>query len=506
MSEDEPPEEQKVTSAEELKQMFQERREKNLELIRFDKCRKARDAGQVFESTTADTPGETVDQVADALNVDLDEARVLLSLYTVIYTEGGGEQIGSRSEEIGTDYFKGDSKDDLAEEYDRTIEEIQNDIRAFVGSRLRETSLDDVELDQELPDNPPDPNLKAIQSLDIKPEVSKIAAILSPKIAAQAQTTVSLFASEMEAANTLATHSLAPIVAMQEQYQEQIAGLNALFSANLEPLIQLQEQYEEIRESDFEFKWLRDVRHDSFMQLYRVYKEEGNEAAAEFLAAQLRDDEDIKEFKDYLGSFDDYNGRQPIIDEALDAHQEGRYALSIPALLSQLDGVFIDTAVEIGIWPEDIDDLTSVQVVGKGEGSPQHLEDLPEPFRQYYTRFVWPSRNDILHGRRTDFHDDELLSAKLIWLFFQTMHSVEDLRSLDDIGDMYIAGKIREEDGCELEVVASELPYQEGYVESRVRVLQRVDVVEQTSGDEFVVTEKGVRYLEGEVSLEYEAV
>ncbi|MCU4754378.1 hypothetical protein OB919_20790 [Halobacteria archaeon AArc-curdl1] len=506
MSEDEPPEEQKVTSAEELKQMFQERREKNLEQIRFDQCRLARDAGQVFESTDAETPVETVDLVADALSVDPSEARELLSLYTVIYTKGGGEQIGSRSEEIGTDYFKDSSVDELSEEYDRTPEEIQNDTRAFAGSQLRETSLDDIDLDQELPEEPPNPHVKAIQSLDFNPEFSKIAAILSPKIAAQAQSTLSLFASEMKAANTLATHSLAPIVAMQEQYQEQIAGLNALFSSNLEPLIQLQQQYKEIRESDFEFKWLRDVRHDSFMQLYRVYEEEGNEAAAEFLAAQLRDEEDIEDFKDYFESFDDYNGRQPIIDEALDAHQEGRYALSIPALLSQLDGVFIDTAVEIGIWPEDLDDLTSVQVVGKGEGSPQHLEDLPEPFRQYYTRFVWPSRNDILHGRKTDFHDDELLSAKLIWLFFQTMHTVEDLRSLNDIGDMYIAGKIEEEGGCELGVVAGDLPYQEEYVETRVEVLERVNVVEQTSGDEFVVTEKGLRYLEGEVSLEYDAV
>lgn len=148
MSEDEPPDEQKVTSAEELKQMFQERREKNLELIHFDKCRKARDAGQIFESTTATAPVETVNLVADALNVDLDETRELLSLYTVIYTEGGEKQIGSRSEEIGTDYFKGDSTDYLSEEYDRTIEEIQNDIRAFVGSRLRKTSSDDVDLDQ----------------------------------------------------------------------------------------------------------------------------------------------------------------------------------------------------------------------------------------------------------------------------------------------------------------------------------------------------------------------
>lgn len=505
MSEDEPPEDADIITAEELEKQFQERREQNLDQIEFEKCRQAREAGQVFESSAGVAPVDAVDQVASELEVDEGTTRELLAIYSVVYVEGAGREVGSRSAEIGREYFIGSSIEELTQEYERTQEEIQGDIRAFVGSRLRETDLEDVDLSQELPEVPPDPMVEAMKEIDFEPQLQKVAALLNPKTNPEIQSALSLLTSDLKAANMVAAQTVAPFKAMQEQYQEQLAGLNALFKTNLEPFLELKQQYDEIRESDFEFKWLRDVRHDRFMDLYEVYKEQGNEAAGKVLAAQLRDEEDIEDFKEYFASFDEYSDRQPIVDEALDAHVEGRYALSIPALLSQLDGIFIDTALELGLYTED-DDPTGVQVVNKGEGSPQHIPEIQDEYRRYYASQLWGRRVEILHGKDTDFSDNELLSAKLIWFFFQTLHTVENIRSAEDIGDYHITRVIHQESGCSLETVADELPYQEEYVESRVEVLLRIEVVEQASEEQYTVTEKGVEYLDGELSLEYEEV
>jgi hypothetical protein len=236
------------------------------------------------------------------------------------------------------------------------------------------------------------------------------------------------------------------------------------------------------------------------MQLYLEYREEGNEAAAELLAAQFRDEEDIEGFKEYFESFDEYEQRQAIIEEALDAHAEGRYALSIPTLLTQLDGVFIDTALDIGLWRPDAD-VTGVAVVGKGEGSPRHISEIDEEFRDYYRSRLWPNRVDILHGKRADYADDELLSAKLIWLLFQTLHTIENIRSADDFGDYHILHTVTESDVQSITAVADHLDYQVDYVEDRCESLEEQDALRVAEDGEVSITETGHEYLEGERSL-----
>lgn len=236
------------------------------------------------------------------------------------------------------------------------------------------------------------------------------------------------------------------------------------------------------------------------MQLYREYCDKGNDAAAELLAAQLRDEESIEGFKEYFLSFDEYCERQTIIEEALDAHAEGRYALSIPTLLTQLDGIFIDLAPDIGLWRPD-HDVTGVAVVNKGEGSPRHISEIDEEFRDYYSSRLWPNRVDILHGMRTDYADDELLSAKLIWLLFQTLHTVENIRSAEDFGDYHILHAVAEDAVHSITAIDDHLDYQEAYVEERCTALEKQHAVSVSEDGEVSITELGHESLEGERSL-----
>lgn len=512
MSKDEPPEEngdtegeevdetEKASTVEELKKRAQERREKNLEQIEFNKCKQIRGAGQVFWETEFDTPEEAVPTVAEQLGINEEHARKLLQIYTLIFTQSERE-VSSRASLTGIQYFTGTSIEELAEENDRSIDETCEDVRAYVGAHLSEHDQEEIDLDRELPATPPNPVVEAFQEMDIGPLVPDLPDLVEP-IRVQNQLMAQQLAAALPDYSNVVSKMMAPV---HESIQQEMQKFSEMMQETLEPFQELREQYEEIEKSDFEFKWLSDVNFGAFMDLYEVYKEEGNEAAAELLAEQLRDEDDIKDFKDYFASFDEYSERQPIIDEALDAHVQGRYALSIPALLSQLDGIFIDTALELGLYIED-DEPTGVEIVNTGEGSPQHIPEIREDYRRYYASVLWGRRVEILHGKDTDFSDNEILSAKLIWFFFQTLHTVENIRSAEHIGDYHITRVIHQQNGCDLETLTDELSYQKEYVENRIGALQQIGVVNQASESEYTITEDGVQYLEGDRDLDYDEV
>lgn len=468
--------EEEVASAEELMEHIEENWQEKVEKASLDDCRQIRTAGEYVRA--ADSWQDAVDRVADGLDIPDERAEWLVGLYIKIFTDpsksitGYGLNIGGRyfSTEKSVEELQPNTKID-------SVEEAEEYLREYVGAHAEEVDIAELTFTDDLPDEPPYPSI----DLDIE--------IPTPQLTGLS-----------EALETITK-------SYQQQLATQIATsfdfssyFNSFLHDALEPLSDLTEQYREIEESDFEFKWLSNVKHGAFMQLYREYREEGNEAAAELLAAQLRDEEDIEGFKEYFQSFDEYEQRQAIIDEALDAHAEGRYALSIPTLLTQLDGVFIDTALDIGLWRPDAD-VTGVAVVGKGEGSPRHISEIDEEFRDYYRSRLWPNRVDILHGKRADYADDELLSAKLIWLLFQTLHTVENIRSAEDFGDYHILHAVTESDVQSITAVADHLDYQVDYVEDRCESLEEQDALSVAEDGKVSITETGHEYLEGERSL-----
>lgn len=184
----------------------------------------------------------------------------------------------------------------------------------------------------------------------------------------------------------------------------------------------------EIEDSDFEFKWLKSVPMPFFMEVYEVYKEEGNEGAIKFLTESLSDPESLDTLKEELKGFEYYSDRQRIIEQALEAHKESWYALSTPVFLTQIDGIFVDLGQDLDIWDEE-EDPTGIKVVAKGEGSEKHLSEIDGKFREYYRRTMGRNtlRAKILHGLTTDYADNESLSAKTIWLLFEFLHIADGI-------------------------------------------------------------------------------
>lgn len=482
MTDDGDPDTEETVSAEDLLERTEEQRQEQIEKATLDDCRQIRSAGKYVRE--ADSWQNAVNHVADELTVTPERAKWLVGLYVKIFTESS-KHVSSYGLSIGGLYFSTEgAMDDLQPKTDiDSIEEAQRYLREYVGAHVEEADLDKLEFRDELPEEPPYP------FLDIQfPQLTGIADALN----------ATQLIGAIDALNAIAsTYQQHPAV----QLSAVLDGFDFdLLFEHVSVFGELTEQYREIEESDFEFKWLSDVKYGAFMQLYRVYQEEGNEAAAERLAEQLRHEEDIEDFKEYFQTFDEYDDRQPIVDEVLDAHAEGRYALSIPTVLTQLDGVFIDTALDIGLWRPD-NNVTGVEVVSKGEGSPRHISEIDDEFRDYYRNRVWSDRNDILHGKRTNYTDNEHLSAKLIWLFFQTLHTVENIRSVEDFGDYHILYAVAENDVNSLTAVANYLDYQEEYVERRCAALEDQQAVTVSENGELTLTKNGREYLQGDRSL-----
>lgn len=195
------------------------------------------------------------------------------------------------------------------------------------------------------------------------------------------------------------------------------------FLKNLE---RVSEKYKEIQDSDFEFKWLMNVNMKFFQEVYEVYEKEGNEGAEKYLAEVLRREENFSYIKDSIKEFRYYEDRSDLINQAIKAHSKGNYALSTPVLMAQVDGIFYELGLDLGLWKES-EDPTGVKIVCKGEGSPKHISEINEVFREYYgTKIGRDSvRAEVLHGINTDYSDDEVLSAKFIWLLFEALHVSE---------------------------------------------------------------------------------
>jgi hypothetical protein len=475
MTEDSDPDEEEVASAEELVEQIEENWREKVEKATLDDCEQIREAGDYVRS--ADNWQDAVNRVTDGLDVDEERAEWLVAIYIKIFTDPSGSVTGYGLNIGGSYYSTEESVEELQPETRiDSVEEAEEYLREYVGVHADEMDIDSVTFTDDLPDEPPSPSI----DLDIEFPTPQFTALT-------------------EALETITTSYHQRVATQLAASFDLSSYFDSLLRDALEPISELAEQYREIEESDFEFKWLSNVKHAAFMQLYREYREEGNEAAAELLAAQLSEEEDIEGFKEYFRSFDEYEERQEIIDQALDAHAEGRYALSIPVILSQLEGVIIDAALDIGIWRHD-EDVYGVKVVGKGEGSPKHISEIDDAFRDYYQSHFWPNRTDILHGERTDYADDEILSAKLIWLLFQTLHTVENIRSAENLGDYYILQAISEGDAQTISSVADHLDYQEDYVADRCDALQDQQAL-AVSDDELELTETGLKYLHGEGRL-----
>ena len=132
---------------------FKERRKENLAHAKFEDCELIRQAGNLYQESDFTSPAEAINLVSEGLGLDQEEATRLLSIYTRIFTEFSGYASG-HADTAGREFFSGRTIEEIAENNDRTPEEAREDVVEFVGAYIREHDVDEIDLDQSLPNNP----------------------------------------------------------------------------------------------------------------------------------------------------------------------------------------------------------------------------------------------------------------------------------------------------------------------------------------------------------------
>ena len=97
--------------------------------------------------------------------------------------------------------------------------------------------------------------------------------------------------------------------------------------------------------------------------------------------------------------------------------------------MSQMDGVFVQLALDLGVWMME-DEPTGVKVVTK-KGGKKKIEGIDDYFRNYYGRLMGKHsvRAGVLHGYDIDYASDDKLSAKVIWILFEALNVIEEIKN-----------------------------------------------------------------------------
>lgn len=132
---------------------FEERRKENLAHAEFEDCELIRQAGNLYQESEFESPAEAIELVKEGLGLEREEATWLLSIYARIFTEFSGYASG-HADTAGREFFSGRSIEEISENNDRTREESREDVVEFVGAYIREHDVEEIDLEQPVPNNP----------------------------------------------------------------------------------------------------------------------------------------------------------------------------------------------------------------------------------------------------------------------------------------------------------------------------------------------------------------
>lgn len=373
---------------------------------------------------------EAVTSLTEDSTISTDEAQERIQQYCILITTN--QPVRDWAEFFGSRYFAGHSIDELSSDSRFSRGEIERGIREYFGVHLHEVESSEIDV----PDEPPEPE-RLFDSQRVA--VAEVARTVK----------------EVDIASYLDTA-------------------------------------DEIDSSDFEFKWVDFLVVGVRDELYEIYQEEGEDAVFAALSGMLADEETVDAIFSQLNSRYLREERKELLERSIEAHNRGGYGLAIPAALTQIDGALIEAAIDLGIYEMD-DDVTGIHVVSPGEGSPQHIARIREPFREEYPRLMGRGtpRAKILHGIRTDFVNDERLSTKVIWMALKSFSVAEKMFREMHIRDEDILDFLEVSTTKRIDEIAHRFRTNEAHATHRCEQLSEEGFIEETSDGLFTVTDDG---------------
>jgi hypothetical protein len=417
-----------LTSAIEIVEKVKQDRYERIEKTPFEKCVNIREAGVIYRD--AASTEEAISILQTDHDLDEQEAERRIKRYITVFTKH--PSVAHWGEFFGSRFFTEQSVGELASDSRYSEGEIRRWIRDYVGYYQEEIELTDVSI----PEDPPD------------------------------------------------------ISDIHENHIEEITeAATTLQDIDIDDLM---ESVEEIDSSDFEFKWMDFLVGGVREDLYTIYQEEGEEEVISILSGLLSNEESCEAILDQVDSRYLQEEREEIIKQAIDAHNNGNYALSVPAALTQIDGAIIEAATELGVWEID-DDVTGTNIVNSGEGSPQHISEFREPFREFYPRLMGRGtpRAKILHGIRTNFVHDENFSTKMIWMALKSFSVADNIHSTMHIRNEEFLKYLSVSSPKNVENIANRFQTNEAHVSTLCEGLNDDGYLTQIEGEKYTTTEEG---------------
>ena len=123
----------------------------------------------------------------------------------------------------------------------------------------------------------------------------------------------------------------------------------------LRPLTKLQKILKEIEKfkqksiyREFEFNWLTFLTFDQMLALLKMHKEGNDKDIRKMLIRVSKNKTFLQNFKEELSGIPIFQPRLHVLKETLEAHVDGKFALSIPSMLAQIEGILWDIATKKG--------------------------------------------------------------------------------------------------------------------------------------------------------------
>lgn len=144
----------------------EEERKDLIERFSFDECKKIKEVGELYRENS-------VEEIVSETEYDTEEVKQLIARY-ILLVKNPTDQATLLSVQYGIEYFGGQKDVKDISNSDPTGE-VQEKIREYVGATLKDKNIDEVDLDEELPQEPVQPdsvremmkNLKQIPRLDL---------------------------------------------------------------------------------------------------------------------------------------------------------------------------------------------------------------------------------------------------------------------------------------------------------------------------------------------------
>jgi len=211
-----------------------------------------------------------------------------------------------------------------------------------------------------------------------------------------------------------------------EEIKKQVLPIKKEFLEPLNTTITIINRILAIRQKpiykNFQFNWLTFLPIDQMLFLLRLHKNGKDQEIEKMLVRVSKDKSYLTKFEKDLSSIKILRNRLGIINSALEAHSIGNYELSIPSLLSQIEGILWDIA--------SIKNIAYGQFIVTRNGrmiechgaynlvDQTHMYDLMDwTLADFFLKAIYTKtfRHGILHGRITNYAKEED-SMKLVML------------------------------------------------------------------------------------------